>query len=381
MKFLYSHRTRAADGQRVHIVSMIEALKARGHEVYTAQRTPIITAPTRELNANDERSLRSWLPGPVYECAEYGYSIPAYWRLMDAAKIVAPGIVYERYNLFYMAGVWAKRRLGLPLILEVNAPLAEERAAHDNLALQAFARRCETAVWRAADKVLPVSEVLAERVVAAGVREEKIEVVHNGVDAAFLNAADPAPVRARYGLEGKLVLGFSGFVRDWHGLDRAVRFLARPGREDVHLLIAGDGPARPALVGLASQLGVSPRVIFAGVVQREAMPAHAAAFDIALQPAAVAYASPLKLFEYMAQGRAIIAPDQANIREVLTDGGDAILFSASGFENALSALADDAALRDRLGAAARATLVARDFTWAANARRVEAVAERLKGRA
>lgn len=379
MKFLYSHRTRAADGQRVHIVSMIHALKARGHEVYTAGRSPIVTAPTGGLNANDERGLRSFLPAPVYECAEYGYSVPAFWRLMDAAKRTAPDILYERYNLFYMSGVWAKRRLGLPMMLEVNAPLAEERAVHDGLALKGFARRCEQAVWRAADMVLPVSGVLAERLRTAGVAEDRIEVIHNGVDDNFLTPADPSPVRARYGLEGKLVLGFTGFVRDWHGLDRAVRFLARPGRENVHLLIAGDGPARAGLEQLAAELGVGARAIFAGVVQRDAMPVHAAAFDIALQPAAVAYASPLKLFEYMAQGKAILAPDQANIREILTDGEDARLFADGGFETALAALADDASLRERLGAAARDTLIRRDFTWAGNARRVEAIAERLKG--
>ena len=379
MKFLYSHRTRAADGQRVHISSMIHALKARGHEVFTAERSPVVTAPAGGLNANDERSLRAFLPAPVYECAEYGYSVPAYWRLMDAAKRTAPDVLYERYNLFYMSGVWAKRRLGLPMILEVNAPLAEERAAHDGLALKSFARRCEQAVWRAADMVLPVSAVLAERIAAAGVPEDRIEVIHNGADESFLNLAGPSSVRARYGLEGKLVLGFAGFVRDWHGLDRAVRFLARSGRENVHLLIAGDGPARAGLEKLAAELGVSARVVFAGVVQRADMPPHAAAFDIALQPAAVAYASPLKLFEYMAQGKAILAPDQANIREVLTDGADALLFPDGGFETALAALADDAPLRERLGAAARAALIRRDFTWAGNARRVEAIAERLKG--
>jgi glycosyltransferase involved in cell wall biosynthesis len=147
----------------------------------------------------------------------------------------------------------------------------------------------------------------------------------------------------------------------------------------MHLLIVGDGPARAGLEALASELGVAERVCFTGVVQRQDMPAHVAAFDIALQPAVVDYASPLKLFEYMAQGKPILAPSQANIREVLTGGKDALLFDGSGLEPALRALAEDAPLRERLGAAARETLVARDFTWAGNARRVEAIAERLRG--
>jgi len=119
-------------------------------------------------------------------------------------------------------------------------------------------------------------------------------------------------------------------------------------------------------------------VTFTGVVQREEMAAHVAAFDIALQPAVVDYASPLKLFEYMAQAKPVLAPASANINEVLSNGEDALLFNAGEFESALTRLIDDASLRARLGAAARETLVKRDYTWAGNARRVEKIAESLR---
>jgi glycosyltransferase involved in cell wall biosynthesis len=94
----------------------------------------------------------------------------------------------------------------------------------------------------------------------------------------------------------------------------------------------------------------------------------------------VPYASPLKLFEYMALGCAIVAPDLPNIREVLTDGRDAVLFDPAdpgAFRAALDRLCRDGALRDRLGAAASRTIDERGFTWADNARRVEDIARRL----
>ena len=88
------------------------------------------------------------------------------------------------------------------------------------------------------------------------------------------------------------------------------------------------------------------------------------AFDIVLQPGVNAYASPLKTYEYMALGRAIVAPETPNMREILSQDGTALLFdpdSTAAFEQAIERLAGDPALRASLGAAARAAIVDRDL--------------------
>ena len=381
MHILYSHRTRSADGQYVHISALAEALAARGHEITFA--APDDNQNGKELNATGGAGgLKALLPKALYECAEYGYSYPAFARLRAKAQAFSPDVLYERYNLFYHAGVWAKRRFGLPLVLEINAPLVEERAHHAGLALKWLARKSEEAIWRAADMTLPVTNALADRVRAVGVPNERITVIQNGVDAAFLVNRDPRIIRERYDLTDKLVLGFTGFMREWHRLDRAVNFIAESDRDDLHLLLVGDGPARAGLEQLAGERGISHRVTIAGVVQRDVVPDYIAAFDIALQPAATDYASPLKIFEYMALSKPILAPAQANIAEVLTDDAEAILFGSAddaAFAAGLARLVDDGELRARLGAAARTRLVREDFTWAGNAARVEAIAERLIG--
>ena len=380
MRFLYSHRTRSADGQHVHIRHLTEALSARGHDIVMAG-PGAQKDEAKKLDAHEgESGLKSWLPRPLYECAEYGYSFPAYRRLAAKAKRSRPDIIYERYNLFYHAGAWAKRRLGLPLILEINAPLAEERAAHGGLSLKSFARASEQAIWRAADMALPVTDALADHVRAAGVPEDRITVIQNGVSADFLSVRNASAVRRRYNLDGKLVLGFSGFVREWHGVDRVIRFIAETSRRDLHLLIVGDGPARASLERLAQDLGVEDQVTVTGVIQRDRVADHVAAFDIALQPAVTPYASPLKLFEYMALGRPIIAPASANIDEVLDGAAEALLFDAhdeGAFQTALKSLIADDEKRARLGAAARARLIREDFSWAGNAAKVEVIAAKL----
>jgi glycosyltransferase involved in cell wall biosynthesis len=105
------------------------------------------------------------------------------------------------------------------------------------------------------------------------------------------------------------------------------------------------------------------------------------AFDVALQPDVVDYASPLKLFEYLALGRAIVAPDKPNIREVLTHEDNALLFPQgdhAAMSAAIERLCQDEALRERLGQHARATINTRSLTWESNAGTIVSLMRQLQ---
>jgi glycosyltransferase involved in cell wall biosynthesis len=377
VKILYHLRTRSRDGQDVHITEMIRALRGLGHEV-------VVVAPgaTDAAEFGDDggavATLKRFCPRFVYELMELAYSLVVYRRLARAIRTHRPDVLYERYNLFLPAGVWAKRRFRLPMLLEVNGPLYEERAANDGIALSRLARWSQRFCWRGADYVLPVTEALAKHVERYGVDRARIVVIPNGIDPEqFHDGLDSAEAKRRLGLDGRVVLGFTGFVRDWHGLDKVIDLLAnavaRSAGPASHLLIVGDGPARASLERQATAAGVGDRMTITGVVPRERIAAHIAAFDVALQPASVEYASPLKLFEYMALGRAIVAPAQPNIMEILTDGDDGLLFDPrepGALANAVDRLCRDPALRERIGDAARKTIRARRLTWRDNAARV-----------
>ena len=374
MRILYHHRTASRDGQAVHIEEMVQALRDLGHEV-------LVVAPRAASDAGMGgevgwvRKLRDALPKAIYELLELGYSLVAYRRLARAAREFKPDVVYERYNLFLLAGALLRRRTGIPLLLEVNAPLVDERQRFGGLGLLWLAHWAETRAWRTADVVFPVTAVLAERVRSRGVPHARIEVIHNAINVAHFDSA-PAPADAKrlLGWHDELVLGFTGFVRDWHGVDRVIRWLASArAPAGARLLMVGDGPARADLEALAEQLQVRDRVKFTGVVDRHEVPAMVAAFDIALQPAVVAYASPLKLFEYLALGKAIVAPRQPNLLEILTDGENALMFDADqpdALEHALNRLCHDPALRQHIAAGARATIARKRLTWQSNAHRV-----------
>lgn len=373
MKILYHHRTRSKDGQYVHIEEMITALREQGHEVI------IVAPPSAESEAfGADAGLVAWLkrhlPKWFYELMELAYSLLAYRRLDKAVRLHRPDCLYERYNLFLPAGIWLKRKYKLPMLLEVNAPIFEERARYDGLSLKRLARWSQCYAWRNADYVLPVTQVLGDIVASYGVKHERIVVIPNGInEARFALAPDAQSAKAALGLENKLVLGFTGFVRDWHGLDKVIDLIAQdPPQSSRHLLVVGDGPVRATLEQQARDLNISHRVSFTGIVGRDDVARYVAAFDIALQPAVVAYASPLKLFEYLALGKAIVGPAQPNLMEVLTDGHNAVLFDpehSDGLPQAISRLCADTELRDAVGKNARNTITVQKLTWHANAAR------------
>jgi len=327
--------------------------------------------------------LKARLPKALYECMELAYSWLAYRKLLAVAREFQPHVIYERYNLFLLSGLMLKKRLGLPLLLEVNSPLVYERSAHSGgLSLVRLARWAEGAAWRGADHVLPVTHVLASHVQAYGVPVERIQVIPNGINRAhFDRAPSPDVAKASLGLQGRLVLGFTGFVRDWHGVNRIVDWMATP-QAPAHtcLLVVGDGPVRAELEAQARRLGLQDRVRFTGVIHRDQVPAHVAAFDVALQPAVTPYASPLKLMEYLVLGKAIVAPRAPNLQEVLTDGRNALLFDdtqAQALEQALTRLCTDDLLRAQLAQEAAATIGRLNLTWLGNAQRVVGLVTQL----
>ncbi|GAB4130371.1 MAG: glycosyltransferase family 4 protein [Rhodothalassiaceae bacterium] len=375
MHILYHHRILAADGMQVHISELTASLRGLGHELVMVG--PEAGGDGRSGLTGRIGALRSHMPAALSEALEIGYNLKAAGQLRGAIRLRRPDVIYERYNAFLTAGVSVARAFDLPLIMEVNAPLAEERKALGNLALERMARRMERRVWRAAEAVLPVSDALADHVRAAGVPEERIHVIPNGVRRERFDGVRSLPTRRELGLSDRIVFGFVGFVRPWHGLDRVLTAFSRIGDPRLHLLIVGEGPASADLRRLAEELGIAAQLSFTGTRPHDEIPRLLGAVDVALQPDATPYASPLKLFEYLAAGCAVIAPDQPNIRELVRDGEDALLFDRTregALESAIERLARDADLRERLGAAAIRTVAERDYSWDGNARRVIAIA-------
>ncbi|HKE01082.1 MAG TPA: glycosyltransferase [Planctomycetota bacterium] len=369
MRVLYHHRTASDDGQAVHIREMQAAFRRAGHELQEV-------ALVRRGGGGRPSALGAmWgrAPGFVREIAEHGYNLAGLRALTRAIADFRPDVLYERYALSTTCGSDAAARAGVPFVLEVNSPLADEVERTRGLSFPGLARRAERRTLGKAAVVAVVSGALREWAAGLGVDRGRLVWTPNGVDLARFAPGPKRPDLLRsFDLEGRTVVGFTGFVREWHRLDLAIDAIAPLADRGVALLVVGDGPALADLRDRARALGVERAVRFAGKVSHEAIPDHVRLFDVAIVPAINPYASPLKLFEYLAAEIASVVVDQPNLREVLDDGAARFVPAgdAAALRSAIGELADDPAKRRALAAAGRRCLLERDYTWDANVRRV-----------
>lgn len=377
MKILYHHRTRSTDAQRIHILELVEALQALGHTVDIVSLVPIDAEQNdaaRDAGEARWKQLVRRIPF-TYEAVQLGYNLVGFPMIVARLLTGPVDFVYERYSLFNFAGVLAARLFGKKIILEVNSPLALEQARDGDIRLRGFASWTERVICNLATRVIVVSGPLRRILEAAGVQSGKLEVMSNGVSTGrFPPGTAPAGLRKSLGLEGYIVAGFVGWFRKWHGLELLLEAFLRSGlaAERVKILLIGDGPAMPDLRQFVDVHGLKESVVFTGPLPHAQVPPFLDLIDIAVQPAANEYCCPMKILEYMALGKPIVAPAQENIQELLSQD-EAQFFiprDAASFAKALRTLATDPQRARGMGHAARTAIFRRGLLWSANARRV-----------
>jgi glycosyltransferase involved in cell wall biosynthesis len=299
-------------------------------------------------------------------------------RATAAARELKPDFIYERYSLWGVSGLWLARKLAIPLVLEVNAPLVyEQQRYRAGVTCPPLARWVERRIWRSADLVLAVSKSLRSQLQRSGVNAARIQVLPNAVNPElFRMASDGSEVRKRLNLDGHFVVGFVGTFRPWHGVDLLLSAFEDLYRMDplAHLLLLGDGPLRPVFEDQIRNAGLQGAVTFAGRIAHHAVPQYLAAMDVAVAPYPDLdefYYSPLKLFEYMTAGRPVVASRVGQVAEILMDGATGLLFEPgdrAGLLRCLQRVRKNATLRSELGRNAAA--VCSEHTWNRNAARV-----------
>jgi glycosyltransferase involved in cell wall biosynthesis len=393
-------------GASVHVRAMVNAFGEAGHSVILASSL-LNKSPWEEPSAIDARLLH--LP-PANDVVEACLTVKAFnetlgledslpgelRRILHNQNLISllkrrfesdpPAFIYERASLYATAGISLGRELNIPVLVELNAPLAVEQSVYRATALGELAAQAERWMLSRADAVFAVSGPLRDYVVSLGVEPQRIHVLPNGVDQALFKPgpADPR-IRARWGLTDGPVLGFVGGLRPWHGVEVLAPLLDRMCERHRHaqMVIVGNGPLRGMLEQDLRERNLTRRVLFTGALPHEEIAGLIRQFDIALAPYSkpdhVFYFSPLKIFEYMACGVPVVAAGLGQNTELVKNYETGLLYPPGDIDELTSAcekLLADLNLRKRLGHAA-AQEIHGHYTWGHNVASVVALARTL----
>lgn len=378
MRILYHHRTRGRQVEGVHIRGIVNALRKLGHTVRVLSFPG--ADPEREPQAGSgggRGGLGSWLaraPGVLFELLELGYNLVTLYRVGRELRARKPDFIYERYALFLCATVWLARRRGIPVILEINDSALVPRVR--SLTLRSLARRIERWCWRNATGLVFISSWFRDQAAAAygAIAPAVISPNAADIDRFDIGAFDREGLRAQQGLGDAVVCGYVGAFVHWHGIANLVERLAPRMHEapDLKLLLVGDGIDLPRVKQIVAEAGMASRILLPGRVAHGEIPRWIACMDYAVLADSNQYGSPMKLFELMAMGVAVVAPDYAPIAEVVSDGEDGWLFAQQDLDACVErvlALANDPEALVRVGAAAHACIADR-HQWRNNAEQI-----------
>jgi glycosyltransferase involved in cell wall biosynthesis len=179
-----------------------------------------------------------------------------------------PDMIYERYSLFGTAGSNLARHYGIPLILEVNAPLVEEQQQQRGLSLPTAARETQRQSFMRADHVIVVSQWLKKYVAEHGVQEGRITVLPNGVDTAKFSPCHHPELKEKLGWQQSFIAGYVGSMKDWHGLPSVIKAISLviKKKPNFRLLLVGEGPELPFLKSQINEMGLENYIHLTGLV-------------------------------------------------------------------------------------------------------------------
>lgn len=363
-------------GASVHVQGVVSAMERAGHEVTLIGARLGEGRPAWSDHVRVVHLPAPSVPDEVPGALEEGHGAP--WiaslnrDLFRTLEDLGPhDAIYERYSLWSFGAMEYARHSGLPGILEVNAPLIEEQAAHRGLTNRAGAEGVAGRVFQAASQIVAVSHEVAEYVNRHPGTAVPPVVEANGFDPTRFRETPPPDG------ERPFTIGFLGTLKPWHGADLLADILAlvRQTVPNARLLIVGDGPERARLRLRVEAACGDDAAEFAGAVAPDEVGNWLRRMDVALAPYpadAPFYFSPLKVVEYMAAAVPPIASAIGQIPTLVRHGTTGLLVppgDAHEFAQACLLLERDPALRWRLGQEARREAMA-ERTWDAVVQRI-----------
>jgi glycosyltransferase involved in cell wall biosynthesis len=309
------------------------------------------------------------------------------YRIYDACLQHLPGndLVYERNDLFTQGAAMACKKLKIPYVIFFEADQILELDYIGKPITGILRRRTEQITrycLQAAARIICVSNQSKEQLNEKwGVQKDKVVVLPNGVDVNrfWTNPNAKRIIKNRYRMDANPLIVFVGSFFQWHDIKTLLDAFAVCAAKfvDARLLLIGEGEQRIKMMKYAEEIGIGHLAIFTGFINHEEMPELIGAADVAVVPYPKMnhklWLSPLKLFEYMASGVAIVASESGQVAEVIENGKNGLLVppgDSDAMAAAITKLIIDQPLRTRLGAQARKDAID-CYSWESYVERLE----------
>jgi glycosyltransferase involved in cell wall biosynthesis len=374
-------------GSTIKAIELMKALRECGHDVKVVWRR-------EQENFNNGNYTPHKPPHPVkkflakflHESNQILTNVNFYLEEKDILEQEKPDLLISRLEAYTISSVYLANKKKIPVIVEADGPVAYEKMNYQDQfwTHQKLVDYFEVAALKNSLLNFTVSNQLKQYFIEKGVPGDSIHVIPNGADPDRFRPDFPCDdVKQQYQLRNNLVIGFVGSFHYWHGVENLIQIIQETinNHQDVKFLMVGDGgPLKNCLEKFIRETNLADQVHLTGLVKHEDIPKYIAAMDIVLSPyprLKFGYYSPVKLYEYLSSGKAVVSSRMGQISEVIRDGENGFLCEPDDLPQMfrkISELIENPELIKRIGAQARKDVL-NHYTWKKRGEQLSALCE------
>jgi len=270
------------------------------------------------------------------------------------------------------------------LVFEVNGIANEERRLKKDSLLNHmvvfFIKRAEKLATRYSEKLISVApQIKLYLTQNFNCPSGKIKVISNGVDTKIFSPIHDSPFltqwKNRLGIKSEdTIIAYVGNLAPWQGIDGLIEIAFRllSKNRDLRFLIVGEGPLKPVLFKKVLNSGYEGDIVFTGMINHEEIPFIINLADICVAPLRVRTGSPIKVLEYMACGKPVVASRIEGLEFIEAEGAGLLTVPEDiiGLEEALTELIEEPHKRTDMGQ--KGMQIARErFSWGSRVTEIE----------
>jgi glycosyltransferase involved in cell wall biosynthesis len=293
-------------------------------------------------------------------------------------EIEKPDFIYKHHHDFHYGGAKVKKKTGIPFILHIDGVTTWVKEKWGKVYNHRLLKISEEIEIYNSDAIVVPSENLKNQVLDLfDVPDHKVFAAPNGVDNdKFYPEISGKRIRKKYNLDNKFVFGFTGTFGDWHGVDvmaESVKYI-KDSIPNAFFLFVGDGNLRPKLDEILKRDNVEHLAHITGFMPYKEIPEFLSASDVLLAPSVnnpdiPFFNSPVKLFEYMAMEKPIIATEVGQQKDVFQHEINSLIVRENDpkhLAEAMIRLYKDKELCKRISSGARKDAIEK-YDWKVNA--------------